>query len=86
MQQLNDLLPQIMESYGFSENTPLSLLNVDDVFIRIRTLGIKEIEVTNAQMLMIVVFLGQFKDALNLFIEGRTEKFLGVKLYLNELT
>ena len=64
----------------------LSYSNIDDVFRHLKNLGIDEIEINQEQMGMIInLFVANSANTelgAKASIEGKTDKFMGIKLFL----
>lgn len=71
---------------GKQKEIVISYGNIDDIFRHLKVLGIDEIEVNKKHMGMIVGFFvgnsGQTELGAKAGVEGKIDKFLGVKLIL----
>lgn len=82
---LDELLKGANEEMGGSPGDAyFSTGNIDMVFRMLRKKGIKDIRVNVDQMLMIVLFIPGWWEIKEVLQEGRIDKFLGIKLRLDE--
>ena len=88
--KLTELLKTIGPEIGYGDSLVLfSSANSFDIFEALSNRGIKEVEVQNAEMSLIVrVFLANCsgdREIVKIMREGKIDKFLGVKLRLKTL-
>lgn len=88
--KLSDLLPFIGYMLGYPDKFFLASNNVDDVFMKLKSLKISEIEVGRGDMNLLIRFylanVGQDRDGGQgkILKEGKLDRFMGIDLIYHE--
>ena len=83
MLNLQQFLEHI-EIRGLGQMSALSAINIDDVFNTLKQIGVEEVEVNMAQMdsILYFMFFNSKSDWKTEIKEGKTDKYMGTKLFL----
>ena len=83
MLNLQQFLEHI-EIRGLGQMSALSAINIDDVFNALNKIGVEEVEINTKQMNSILYFMftNSRSDWKTEIKEGKTDKYMGIKLFL----